>query len=293
MARRLDYYFRETASGLRRNGLVAFAAVSTVFISLFLFGSALLISEQTNLVIDLQTERVEVAVYLKDNISQADQQRLTQLVAHMPQVSDYRYESKHEAYIHFRKLFANQPGLTNNVRESALPASFRIKLRNPETDYEPVFARLNNQPGVEHVFDERSILKRLTDISNILRLGAFIASAVMLLSAVALIANTVRMAVFARRKEIGIMKLVGATSWFIRIPFLIEGLFEGLLGSALAIGVLAVLRQVTFNRLHDKITFLPIISSGALFSIVPILLAVGMAVSVLASFIAMRRFLDI
>src|SRR5919108_3322666 len=292
MARRVDYYFKETIQGLRRNGLMAFAAISTVFISLFLFGGALLIGRQVNLVVDATTGKVEVAVYLRDSISQADRDRLYQLLDDMPVVSQVTYESKQDAYQHFLQIFRNQPALTQNVSRDALPASFRVKLADPQK-FETVAAQLQGQPGIERIVDQRSILKRLFAVSNVLRWGAYIAAVVILISAAGLIGNTVRMAVFARRKEIGIMKLVGATNWFIRIPFLIEGMVEGLLGAGAAILGLFILKRVFVDPLHNQIGFMPLIQGGDLMFTIPILLLMGVAVAMVASLIAMRRFLEV
>jgi cell division transport system permease protein len=293
MARRFDYYFRETVSGLRRNGLVAIAAVSTVFIAAFLFGGAWLIRQQINLVVDQQTERVEVAVYLNDNISQADFQRLNKQLHGMPEVKSVDYESKQEAYERFRKLFANQQQLVSGVSRDALPASFRVKLDDPERDFEVVAAQVAGQPGIENVVDQRQVLKRLFAVSNILQVGAFGAAFVMLASAIALIANTVRMAVFARRKEIGIMRLVGANNWFIRMPFMIEALVEGLLGIILAVFALVLLRTYFFSLISREITFLPVIRAQDVFVLVPWLLLGGTVIAIAASFLAMKRFLEV
>ena len=292
MARRVDYYFKETIQGLRRNGLMAFAAISTVFISLFLFGGALLIGRQVNLVVDATTGKVEVAVYLRDSISQDDRNRLYELLDDMPVVSQVTYESKEAAYQHFIQIFRNQPALTQNVSRDALPASFRVKLADPQK-FETVAAQLQGQPGIERVVDQRSILKRLFAVSNVLRWGAYIAAVVILISAAGLIGNTVRMAVFARRREIGIMKLVGATNWFIRIPFLIEGVVEGLLGAGAAILGLFILKRVFVDPLHNQIGFMPLIQGGDLMFTIPILLLMGVAVAMVASLIAMRRFLEV
>src|SRR5436190_6712767 len=128
MARRTSYYFRETVSGLQRNGLITFAAVATVFISLFLFGGAQLIGRQIGLAVDAQTEKVEVAIYLRDDISQADLDHLRTQLDGMPEVQSQRYESKDDAWKRFLELFKNQPDLIKNVRKDALPASFRVKL---------------------------------------------------------------------------------------------------------------------------------------------------------------------
>jgi cell division transport system permease protein len=292
MARRVDYYFKETVAGLRRNGLMAFAAISTVFIALFLFGGALLIGRQVDLVLDLQTEKVEVAVFLKDDISTTERNRLNQLLLDMPEVATVDYESKLEAYRRFKELFANQEELIQNVRPEALPASFRVKLKDPEK-FAVVAAQLQGQPGIESIRDQRDLLNKLFAVANILRLGAVIAGVVMLIAAIALIGNTVRMAVFSRRKEIGIMKLVGATNWFIRIPFLIEGMVEGLIGAGAAIITLAVLRRVFFNSIHNAIEFFPVIPTSALIAVIPVLLVIGIAASILASLVAMRRFLEV
>jgi len=293
MARRTSYYFRETVSGLQRNGLITFAAVLTVFISLFMFGGAQLIGRQIGLAVDAQTEKVEVAIYLRDDISGADQQALDDRLASMPEVASYKYESKDDAYKRFLELFANQPDLIKNVRKDALPASFRVKLVDPDTQIDAIQAQVGQSPGVELVQDQRDLLNKLFAISRVLKVGAYMASIVMLVAAVALIANTVRMAVFARRKEIGIMRLVGATNWFIRVPFLVEGIVAGLFGAALAIGVLYVLQHVFFASIHQTILFLPLVASADVYRLVPWILGAGVLVAFLASYMAMRRFLEV
>jgi cell division transport system permease protein len=290
--RRLSYYFNETLNGLRRHGLMVFAAVSTVFISLFLLGGAWLINREVNLVVDFTTEKVEVAVYLQDSISSADRTRLYGQLTNMPEVQSVRYESKQQAFERFKRIFANQPALINNVTSGALPASFRIKLTDP-SKYDVVAARLAGDPGIEQVIDQSTLLKRVFAVSHILQAGALVAAIVVLLSAAGLIGNTVRMSVFSRRREIGIMRLVGATNWFIRIPFIIEGVIQSLLGAAAAIVTLVIFRRLFLNSIHNKIAFLPIIPTGDLYVMIPILLAIGVVMAVLASFVAMRRFLEV
>jgi len=293
MARRTSYYFRETISGLQRNGLITFAAVATVFISLFLFGGAQLIGRQIGLVVDAQTEKVEVAIYLRDDISQADLDHLNQQLDGMPEVETLHYESKEEAYDRFRHIFHNQPDLIRNVRKDALPASFRVKLVDPDTQIGAIQAQLGQAPGVESVQDQRATLDRLFAISRVLKVGAYMAAIVMLVAAVALIGNTVRMAVFARRKEIGIMRLVGATNWFIRVPFLVEGVVAGVFGAALALGVLYLLQHLFFASIHKTIAFLPLVAVSDVTALIPLLLGAGVAVAFLASYLAMRRFLEV
>ena len=290
--RRLSYYFNETINGLRRHGLMVFAAVSTVFISLFLLGGAWLIRQEANLFADYTTEKVQVAVYLQDNVSTSDQSHLLGLIQHMPEVESVRYESKQQAFERYKKIFANQPQLTQNIGANALPASFRIKLKDPK-QYAVVAARLTGQPGIEKIVDQRNLLKRVFALTDTLKIGAFIAALIVLLSAAGLIGNTVRMAVFSRRREIGIMRLVGATNWFIRIPFIIEAVIQAILGAAAALVMLWILHGVFFRDIQKSIRFFPVVSSSEFYVIVPLLVGIGILVAMLASFVAMRRFLEV
>ena len=292
MARRVDYYFRETVSGLRRNGVVTFAAISTVFISLFLLGGALLIGRQTDLLIEAQAQNVEVAVFLLDDISGAQKERLTDKIANMPEVESAVYESKEEAYRNFKELFANQPELWQNVGPDALPASFRVKLADPEK-FEVIAARLAGEPGIEEIRDQRELLRQFFAVASIFRFGVGATAIIMLVSAAGLIANTVRMALFARRKEIGIMKLVGATNWYIRIPFLVEGMVQGLIGAGVALAAIFTIKALWFDELRGQIGFIPLLQTGDMFFVVPLLLVAGVVVAAVASLFAMRRFLDV
>ena len=292
MARRASYFFRETASGLRRNGLIAFAAVSSVFVSLFLLGAALLVGRQVGIIVDYSTAKVEVSVFLKDSATAPQIEHLRTTLNDIPEVDTIDFESRAEAYARFKEIFANQPALVENVPPDAMPQSFRVKLADPEK-FEVVAARLAGQPGIDKVVDQREILKRLFAVTNVLQVGAFAAAVIMLISAAALIGNTVRMAVFARRKEIGIMKLVGATNWFIRVPFLIEGIVQGLFGAVAAILSLFVIKAAFVDPLRNKIGFMPLVQTQDVVFTVPFLLLAGVLVAVIASLLAMRRFLEV
>ena len=292
MALKVDYFFKETFQGLRRNGLVAFAAVSTAFIALFLLGGALLVGKEVNLLIAKTEANVEVSVFLQDTISSTQQQHLGDLLNNMPEVASVHYESKAEAYRRFKHLFANQPQLVQSVGPDALPASFRVKLKDPEK-FQVVAARLTSQPGIDKIVDQRDVLKRLFAITRVFRVGVFAVALIMLIASAALIMNTVRMAVFARRKEIGIMRLVGATNWFIRAPFIIEGVIEGLLGSVAAIVGLLIMKVAFIDPLRGQVGFLPLIGMSEIRSTAPWLLLGGVIVAGVASLVAMRRFLEV
>lgn len=307
MAKRWDFFFRETVSGLRRNGLVAFAAISTAFIALFLFGMALLIGREIGLIIDATTANVEVAVYLTDPVNPSTVGLLTERLESLPAVGDVRYETKEEACARFKEIFANQSALVDNVScdpdKNPLPASLRVKMDDPE-QFQQVAAVLGcvespegviecAQPGIRSVVDQRQILDKLFAVVRVLSIGVGAIALVMLGSAAALIANTVRMGLFARRKEIGIMKLVGATNWRIRIPFLVEGLVESLIAAGAAILALYIGKVVFIDRLRNEIGFFPLIHNSDVLATVPWLLGVGALVALVAGFVGMRRFLDV
>jgi cell division transport system permease protein len=291
MAPRVGYFLKETFHAFRRNGLVVFAAVSTVFIALFLLGGALLVQREGNLLIELTSANVEVSVFLLDEVSPTQQESLAQILEEMPEVDTVSYESKADAYERFQRLFSDQRELVENTSADALPASFRVKLKDPE-QFAVVQARLVGQPGIDKVVDHSDFLEQMFALIRVFRLGVFLVSLIMLVAAAVLIGNTVRMGVFARRKEIGIMRLVGATNWFIRVPFLIEGVFEGLLGAGAAILGLLILKTVFVDSLRNQVGFLPLIGMHDIFVTMLWVIPAGVGVSVLASLIAMRRFLE-
>jgi len=293
LARKTNYYLREATTGFKRNGLVVFAAISTVFIALFLLGLTLLIRQEVDLIIERTGGKVEIAIFLRDDISSDQQSNLQQQLTEMPEVAEVRYESKNDAFLRAQELFKDEPEILENLTEESLPASFRVKLVDPETDFAVIGARLEGQPGVEQIKDQRELLKKLFSFTAIFRNGIFLVALLMLVSAGLLIANTVRVGLYARRKEIGIMKLVGATNWFIRLPFLIEGILASLIGAFLAILILAIMQIVFVEPLRGNLLDLPVVSMGHLIAIIPLLLGAGIVVAVAASFAGMRRFLDI
>lgn len=294
MGRRFGYFFRETAAALRRNGLVTFAAISTVFISLFLLGGSLLVQKQVDLMAGDWAQKVEVSVFLRDEASQGEIDGLSQKIHAMPEVQQVFYESKEQAYERFVNLFEESPALVENVSPESLPASFRVKLNDPGR-FAVISARLAAEPAIDTIQDERRVLNKLLAVTGILRTGAQAVAAIMLIAAGGLIGNTVRMAVFARRREIAIMKLVGATNWFIRIPFLIEGMVQGLLGAGFAILGLFVMKVLFIDPLRSQslFGFIPWFGTSHILFTVPILLIAGVLIATVASLFAMRRFLEV
>jgi cell division transport system permease protein len=291
--RRFGYFFRETATALRRNALVTFAAISTVFISLFLLGGALLVERQVRLMTGEWASKVEVSVFLRDDASGEEIDALGAKIAAIPEADQVFFENREQAYENFRELFRDNPALIENVDPSAMPQSYRIKLVDP-ADFPVIRARLAGDPAIDQIKDEQAILKKLLAVTSVLRTGVIAVAAIMLISAAGLIGNTVRMAVFARRKEIAIMKLVGATNWFIRVPFLIEGMVQGLIGGVAAVLAIFAMKFLFIDPLRGRVAFVPSwIDTGEILFTVPILLLTGMLIAAVASLLAMRRFLEV
>ncbi|MGH2724482.1 MAG: permease-like cell division protein FtsX [Actinomycetota bacterium] len=293
MGRRFGYFFRETGAALRRNALVTFAAISTVFISLFLLGGSLLVERQVRLMTGEWASKVEVSVFLRDDASEAEIQALGEKVNAIPEVERSFFETREEAWENFQELFRDSPALIQNVDPEALPQSYRIKLTDP-AKFEVIRARLAGEPAINEVRDEQAVLKKLLAVTGVLRTGVLAVAVIMLLSAAGLIGNTVRMAVFARRKEIAIMKLVGATNWFIRVPFLIEGMVEGLIGGVVAVLAIFSMKFLFIDPLRGQVGFVHAwIDTPEILFTVPILLGAGVLIAAVASLLAMRRFLEV
>jgi cell division transport system permease protein len=284
--------------------MVAFAAMSTSFIALFLFGLSLLIGRQIDLLIQAVTGNVEVTVYLTDPVRADLYEPLMDTLNELPAVESVTFESKEEAYQRFRELFANQPAVVENADPEAIPASLRVKLADT-SQYSQVTEALGcapdpatgavvcQAPGVRKVNDFRELLDRLSTITQVLSYGVLAVAVLMLGSAVALVANTLRMGMFARRKEIGIMRLVGATNWRIRTPFLIEGLVEASIGALAAIAFLFLGKVFFIDQLRGDLLWLPLIRNSDVLWVAPWILVAGAIIAIVAGTIGMRRFLDV
>jgi cell division transport system permease protein len=268
----------------------------------------LLIAREFELVTRVLTGNVEVQVYLTDPVNSGTVVRLTETLQQVPAVADISYWNKERSCEEFARLFEGQPVFLENVDcMEVIPTSLRVKL-SQVTNFEQITAVLGcsviverdgdqhqecTEPGVRSVADYQKLLDRLDSLTRVLSLGVFGIAVIMLVSAIGLVANTLRMGMFARRKEIGIMRLVGATNWRIRVPFLIEGMVEALLGAASAIAGLFLVKVFVVDRLRGTAPWLPLIKNTDVVAVMPWILVAAVLVAVVAGTIGMRRFLDV
>lgn len=292
---RFGYFVSETIQNLRRNFLMTVAAISTVAISLLLLGGTQILGLIVNNVTLNWEAKVEISTYLRDDATQNEIGALEEEIAQMPEVQDVTYVSKDQAFEEFKEMYETQPEFYENLPEDALPASLRIKLVDADQT-EAVAAAIEGAPGVKDVRFGGEIIKRLLRVNSLLRTITLVMSIILMVAAAALIANTIRLAIYARRDEIGIMKLVGATNWFIRIPFMLEGVFAALMGAVAAGAVILLANTLLFSRIGETLTFLGPVFSFTSTEIVTVMLVLGgtgCAVGLVGSMMALRRFLEV
>ena len=235
---RPKYFFGETFISLRRNFLMFFTAITTVAITLFIVGLFLILVYDVQGILTSIKGQVEVAVYLKDNITDELKSYLENEIKGWDEVSEVKYVSKDQALEKFKKENEGSE-ILKEIQGNPLPASFELKLKSPEK-VEQVALRFTDKngnyiEGVDEVIYGQNYVQKLFSITAIAGTIAFLIIIVLLLAAIVLIFNTIRLSVHARRKEIEVMKLVGATNWFVRLPFLFEGFFEGFVGSLISV----------------------------------------------------------
>lgn len=299
---RIRFITSEVFAGLFRNVTMTLAVILTVAVSLTLFGTGLLVRAQVDTMKDYWYDKVEVSVFLcgenSDSgvcagpITAAERDELRTGLEQSPLVEQVYYESSDEAFARFQEQFANSP-ILENVTPAALPESFRVKLYNPE-DYPMLAASLDGAAGVEVVRDQKRLLDNFFTLLNGLQALALGIAAAMLVVTVLLVANTMRVSAFSRRRETGIMKLVGASNYYIRLPFLLEAAIAAGVGGIVACGALISLKVFLVDRvLVPTFQFTAFIGWEDIHRVLPIVLATGISLAVLAAFFAIRRYLKV
>ena len=246
----MRHTFSEAFSGLRRNASMTLAVVVTMWVSLSLFGAGLLAARQVDLLKDRWYDKIEISAFLcvKDvkgdncdtgqDATDAEKAAVLTAIQQNPETQNVFYESKQEAFDQFKQVFAGS-SIEDSLTVDQMQDSYRIKLKNP-ANYEGLVSEISTMKGVQFVQDLHVYLDPIFTWLNALRWGTIGMSVLLLLAASLQIGNTIRMAAFARRRELGIMRLVGASNWYIMMPFLLESLFAAVLGAALASGTLAL-----------------------------------------------------
>ncbi len=304
MFSRITYAFRETWASFQRNLTLTAAAILTAAVALLLVGVTFLIQEGFSNLLAKWTGGVEMIVYVQPEYSndQARIDALQQQLASNATVKKVTVLNQQESYEQAKRVLTGQDSLIKNLPVERMPAQLRVVPVDGTADQLPLLKQqYANDPTVWKVALATDDIKVVAKISNFVRRFTIGASVVLLIVAVVLIWNTIRTAMFARRREIEVMKLVGATNWFIRVPFMLEGLLQGLIGSLLSCGGLALVNGLWNNSLgsfgsKDLLTSDLValqVSGPFLRGVMIIILIIGALVGAVAAGIAASRFLDV
>lgn len=278
---RAKFVLTEAATGLWRNVTMTVAMILTTAISLALLGAGGLLFVQVEKVKDLLFLQVEVTIFLDEGVTEDQRENLKNQLEGDDLVQSVTYESREDAYKRFQELFKDSPDLVQNVKAEALPESFRVKLKNPRR-FETMNQRYSNADGVDKVANQQQLVGRMFKIIDAVKNTTFVVAMIQGIAALLLIANTIQVAAYSRRREVGIMKLVGASNWYVRLPFILEAAVAGLIGATLAWIALVVSKFVLLDGALEPIFeagFIPkipwsyIIATGPLLGLFSVLIA--------------------
>ena len=301
---KLGYIFGEVAQGLKRNLSMVVSIVLVTFLSLTFVGTAALLQLQIGQMKNYWYDRAQVAVYLCSPYSpaeacpqgEASADVKTAIEAKLqdstlaPYVDKYFFLDHNQAYAQFQQEFKNNT-ITKYVTPDQLNETFWIKLKNP-ADGALITQSFTGVAGVEEVRDQRSYLDQIFSILNAASLAAVGIASVMLFSAILLISTTIRQSAFSRRREIGIMRLVGASNFYIQLPFIIEGVVAAAIGSLLAGGaILGIVQFFIQGYLAASLPFTNFVGLGTGLVLVPIIFGIGVLLAGIASIVAIKRYL--
>lgn len=289
-----EYFVKETYKSIRRNGFMSFASISTVAVSLLVLGMFLMIFLNTNNLAQYLESQVQVSVYMQDSATDKELTAVKEKLTKMPGVVKVTQVSKQQALERFKKRLGDQEQLLHSLgKENPFPNSFEIQVDNPER-IKVLTPQIGQLPKVETAKFGQEVVEHLFQLTKILRFGGILLVVFLAMATLFIISNTIRLTVFARRKEVIIMKYVGATDWFIRWPFLLEGMTLGFFGAVLASVLINSIYSGLLERIHATLAFLPLLPTSPLLIYVDLfLLIAGTGIGALGSYISLRKFLRV
>lgn len=290
----VEYFIREVIHSLRRNNWMSVASIGTVAVSLFIFGMFLMLVMNMNKMVDAMESQVQIMVYLEDDFSRDDARELEVDLKKMQGVEKVTFVPKEEAMEKFKERLGDQKTLLDALDETnPLPDSFEVMVVQPEM-VKTAAENIEKFEGVNSAKYGQDVMEHLFDITRLIRIFGFALMMVLALATLFIISNTIRLTVFARRKEIAIMKYVGATDWFIRWPFVLEGIVMGFLGSLIASVVLRFTYSGITAKIYDTLAFFPLIPEEPFLNYVTMIVVIGgMIMGAIGSTVSIKRFLKV
>lgn len=305
---RAQFVMSEIGVGLRRNLTMTFAVIISVSLSLALFGGSLLMRDQVSKMKGYWYDKANVTVYLcnkndaegtggvcsKGAVTPEQKQAIQTELEKMELVDKVTYESADEAFKHYQEQYGHT-ALAASITPDQMQESLRVKLKDPEK-YKVITTSFSGRDGVQSVEDQRNVLDSLFKLLGALNWAALGIMLIMLVVALLLIVNTVRVSAFSRRRETGIMRLVGASSFYIQVPFIMEAAFAGLIGAFFACGMLGAGQYFVIDHgfgLRARMELINFIGWDSVLTKLPLVLVIGVLMPSLAAFIALRKYLKV
>jgi cell division transport system permease protein len=296
---RVGFFLREAFRAMRRNAAPTFAALATVLVTMLVLGVFIPIVQATNGAANSVRSRVLVNVYMKTNANAADEARVRKEILAVPHVKQVQFVSKQQAYAQQEKI---DPAAYRLLGTNPLPDTFHVipdkpgdvlAVHNALTPVGPSGQPGVIDPSIQTVSNKKNDTKKILEVTNLVTITAAALTVLLTIASILLIGNTIRLSLYARRREVEVMKLVGATDWFIRWPFVIEGIVVGAFGALLAIAVLAIAKVVLLDPLADNWTLIAAPKTIPFTALLVILMGAGVIVSAIGSGISLRRFLRV
>jgi cell division transport system permease protein len=302
---RSQFVLHEVWIGLRRNLTMTIALIVVVAISLSLLGTGLLFVKQVNNTRTYWQGKVQLSVYLCSKTSVSAQcakngpvtpsqlAQIDQELKSIPAVSRVFYQSAAQNYQQFRQEFAQNPSFINSVSAGDIPSSFEVKLKNAQADTAQVSEAIDGAPGVYQLVDDSSVLTKFYKLLDGARNAVVIIAIILIIAAILLVANTIRLSAFNRRRETSIMRLVGASNFYVQLPFLVEGMIAGLIGWLVATGLLVTVKSLWLDGLQQYFPFNVQLNTADLVEVVILAMAIGLVLCGATSFLTLRRYLRV
>ncbi|MEK6682189.1 MAG: permease-like cell division protein FtsX [Nitrospirota bacterium] len=294
----ITHFIEEALNNIRRNAFVTVITVGTIALSFLILGVFLIIFSNLKDITSSWQEQIQIVAYLKEGLSSADITSLEEKIRAEREVSSAHFISKDKALSEFKKDLANQTGLLDGLGENPLPAYFEVKIKKAYQDSGAVSSlaeRFKKIKGIEDVQYGQEWVENLSSFLDLMVIAGLVVGGLVSLAVILIVSNTVKLTVYARAEDIEIMKLIGATDWFVKIPFLIEGVVIGLVGAFLSIAILFGIYQLLMQRLSLNAGILLGKFSIAFLSWpdIAILLFAGMLLGLFGSFVSVGRFLKV
>ncbi|RKX90778.1 MAG: ABC transporter permease [Spirochaetes bacterium] len=289
----MGFYFREALLSFRRSTLMSMATILSITTILIIVGVFLLISINSSLFLKNIESQLEIIVYLEDNISQAEINNIKSNIASIDGIKEVKYVSKEEAYQRLLKDLGEQKDILSAIEKNPLPASLEIQVKDPKV-IEQIANRIAEFKKVEEVEYGREIAEKLLNFTYVFRRAGMLVLALLVFASILIISNIIKITVYARRNEIEIMSLSGATSWFIKWPFIIEGFLQGFISSLFSIIILYNFYIFAVDKVQQAIPFLPLVVDNM--DLLPIgisIVLLGSLVGILGSMFSVGKYLNV